>query len=245
VSKRRLSRLVVVLPLALAAGCAGKITPQQAIVEEAFEVCRSQGPSARLERVDRDGRFSVVGRETDANRVHDCMVHYGGPTPRRQAAPPVAAAPPPTPPPTLAPDPTPAPAPPPARTPQPGTLVASRLPGIWRGTLKIPPRAAGEAETASPALLRFDVSAGYLRWNLAAGATAPGLAADGTAIVVDGELRMTGTVRTTGTRPPSAEPSRSSITVRYAGTMVGDRLEVSGITTDKQVHVLSIRRVVE
>ncbi len=228
-SKRRLSRLVVVLPLVLAAGCAGKITPQQALVEEAFEVCRSQGPSARLDRVDRDGLFSVVGRETDANRVHDCMVRYAQPTPRRQAAPPAA----------------PVPAPTPARTPQPETLMASRLPGTWRGTLKIPPRAAGEAEIASPALLRFDVSAGSLRWSLAAGANAPGLAADGTAVVVDGELRMTGTVRTAGARPPSAEPPRSSVTVRYAGTMVGDRLEVTGVTTDKQVHVLSIRRVVE
>ncbi len=224
-SKRRLSRLVIVLPLVLAAGCAGKITPQQALVEEAFEVCRSQGPSAKLDRVDRDGRFSVVGRETDANRVHDCMVRYAEPTPRRPAAQPAA------------------PVPAPAR--QPETLLASRLPGTWRGTLKIPPRAAGEAEIASPALLRFDVSAGSLRWSLAAGANAPGLAADGSAVVVDGELRMTGTVRTAGARPPSAEPPRSSVTVRYAGTMVGDRLEVTGVTTDKQVHVLSIRRVVE
>ncbi len=227
-SKRRLSRLVIVIPLVLAAGCAGKITPQQALVEEAFEVCRSQGPSATLDRVDRDGRFSVVGRETDANRVHDCMLRYAEP-PRRRAGPPAA------------PSPTPAP----VRAPQPETLVASRLPGTWRGTLKIPPRAAGEAEVASPALLRFDVSGGSLRWSLAAGASAPGLAVDGTAVVVDGELRMTGTVRTAGARPPSAEPPRSSITVRYAGTMVGDRLEVTGVTTDKQVHVLSIRRVVE
>jgi hypothetical protein len=229
VSKRRLSGLVIVVPLVLASGCAGKITPQQALVEEAFEMCRSQGPSAKLDRVDRDGRFSVVGRETDATRVHDCMVHYAEPTPRRPGAPPVA----------------PVPARTPARAPQSETLVASRLPGTWRGTLKIPPRAGGEVETASPALLRFDVSAGSLRWSLAAGATAPGLAADGTAVVVDGELRMTGTVRTAGTRPPSAEPPRSSIGVRYAGTMVGDRLEVTGVTTDKQVHVLSIRRVVE
>jgi hypothetical protein len=35
------------------------------------------------------------------------------------------------------------------------------------------------------------------------------------------------------------------VTVRYAGTMVGDRLEVTGVTTDRQVHVLSMRRVGE
>jgi hypothetical protein len=33
--------------------------------------------------------------------------------------------------------------------------------------------------------------------------------------------------------------------VRYTGTMVGDRLEVTGVTTDKQVHVLSFRRAAE
>jgi len=27
--------------------------------------------------------------------------------------------------------------------------------------------------------------------------------------------------------------------------MVGDRLEVTGVTTDRQVHVLSVRRVAE
>ena len=56
---------------------------------------------------------------------------------------------------------------------------------------------------------------------------------------------MTGTVRNAGARPAGTEPSRSGVTVRYAGTMVGDRLEVTGVTTDKQVHVLSIRRVGE
>ena len=123
--------------------------------------------------------------------------------------------------------------------------MASRLPGIWRGTLKIPPRAAGEAETASPALLRFDVSAGYLRWNLAAGATAPGTGGGrhrdrrGWRAAHDGHRAHDG----------HAAAERRAVALEhhggYAGTMVGDRLEVSGITTDKQVHVLSIRRVVE
>jgi hypothetical protein len=35
------------------------------------------------------------------------------------------------------------------------------------------------------------------------------------------------------------------VTVRYEGAMVGDRLEVKGVTTDRQVHVLSVRRVSE
>jgi hypothetical protein len=68
------------------------------------------------------------------------------------------------------------------------------------------------------------------------------LAADGTAVVVDGELRMTGTMRAV---KPGGQPARSNVTVRYAGAMVGDRLEVTGVTTDRQVHVLSVRRVAE
>jgi hypothetical protein len=242
VNNRRSPRIVVATALVLVAGCAPKMTTQQALVEEAFEMCRAQGRSAELDRVDRDGTFSVVGRESDAKRVHDCMVRYAESSRRPASAGGVAPAP------AMA---APAPAPPPASTapaaaasaPPASGLMASRLPGTWRGTLKMPPRASGEAEIASPATLSFVVAAGSLRWTLAA--TVPGLAADGTAVVVDGELRMTGTVRNAGARPSSTEPSRSGVTVRYAGTMVGDRLEVTGVTTDKQVHVLSIRRVGE
>jgi hypothetical protein len=217
--------LAVVLTV-LAAGCADKMTTQQALVEEAFQACRAQGPSARLERVDRDGRFSVVGREGEAQRVHDCMQRYAEPT-RRQppgVTPPLAVA-------------TPA--------PRPETLVGGRLPGTWRGTLRLPSRAAGEADVTSPATVRFLVAAGTLRWTLAAGQPTPSVAADGTAVVVDGELRMTGTIRSPAARAASLDPPRSTVTVRYAGTMVGDRLEVTGVTTDRQKHVLSIRRVAE
>jgi hypothetical protein len=222
----------------LGTGCVPKMTIQQALVEEAFEMCRSQGRSAELDRVDRDGTFSVVGRESDAKRVHECMVRYAENSRRPSPAGGVTPAPAMIAPATVAPAPAQASTAPPA-----GGLVASRLPGTWRGTLKLPPRATGEAEIASPATLSFAVAAGSLRWSLAA--TVPGLAADGTAVVVDGELRMTGTVRNAGVRPSGTEPSRSGVTVRYAGTMVGDRLEVTGVTTDKQVHVLSIRRVGE
>jgi len=214
---RRPRQLLVALVLVLMVGCAPKMTPQQALVEEAFAVCHAQGPSTKLERVDRDGRFSVVGRENESQRVHDCMVRYAEP-PKR---------------------PVPAGAPPAGAPPAPKAeaLVASRLPGTWRGTLKLPPRAAGEVEVSSPALLRFVVAAGSIRWSLASGTSAVPLVADGTAIVVDGELRMTGTVR--------MESVRSNVGVRYAGTMIGDRLDVSGVTTDKQVHILSIRRTAE
>jgi hypothetical protein len=222
----RARRSVVVVLTVLAAGCAGKMTTQQALVEEAFQACRAQGPSTSLERVDRDGRFSVVGREGEAQRVHDCMVRYAEP-PRRPpagAAPPAAVAP---------------------AAPKSEKLVGGRLPGTWRGTLRLPPRAAGESEITSPATVRFLVAAGALRWTLAAGQPTPSVAADGTAVVVDGELRMTGTVRSAAVRATSVEPPRSTVTVRYAGTMVGDRLEVTGVTTDRQKHVLSIRRVTE
>jgi hypothetical protein len=202
---------VIALAVVLAAGCAPKMTPQQALVEEAFESCRAQGPSTKLDRNERDGRFTVVGRESESQRVHDCMMRYAEPTRRAAAAP--------------------------AR---PEALVASRLPGTWRGTLKLPPRSSGETEVAGPAVVRFDVAAGSIHWTLATGAPSAPIAADGVAVVVDGELRMTGTMRATSR---SGDPTRSGITVRYAGALVGDRLEVTGVTTDRQVHVLSIRRV--
>jgi hypothetical protein len=252
VSDHCLRRLALVLSLVLIAGCAPKLTAQQALVEEAFQVCRSQGPSTKLVRVERDGRFAVMGREAESHRVHDCMVRYGEPPKRATApgatAPPAAGAGPPVGAAAPAPRAPGAPsAPPTASTPTAARsepLVAGRLPGAWRGTLKQSARARGEAEAASPATVRFTVAAGRLQWTLAAGGESPTLAADGTAVVVDGELRMTGTLRATA-RAASSEPSRSSVTVRYTGTMIGDRLEITGVTTDKQVHVLSIRRVVE
>lgn len=200
--------------LIVLAGCAPKMTPQQALVEEAFASCRAQGPSTKLERVERDGRFSVVGREPESRRVHDCMVRYAQPARRETSAP----------------------------APRPRTLSAGGLPGTWRGTLKLPPRAVGEAEVATAATVRFAVSGGSLRWSMATNSSPRPLAADGTATVVAGELRMTGTMRAV---KASGQPIRSGVTVRYAGAMVGDRLEVTGITTDRQVHVLSVRRVTE
>jgi hypothetical protein len=222
----RASRFVAVLLTVSTAGCAAKLTVEQAQVEDAFRVCRAQGPSTKLDRVDRDGRFSVIGPEAEARRVHDCMVRHD--EPRRAPA---------------GPKPATAATPPPAT--KPATLVGGRLPGTWRGTLRLSPRSAGEAEVTSPATVRFVVTGGALRWTLAAGPTTRSVAADGTAVVVDGELRMTGTMRPAASRPPSAEPARAGVTVRYAGTMVGDRLEVTGVTTDRQVHVLSMRRVGE
>jgi hypothetical protein len=252
VSEHCLGRFVLVLPLVLIAGCAPKLTTEQALVEEAFNVCRSQGSSTTLERVERDGRFTVTGRESETRRVHDCMVRYAEPPKRAMApgAPPAGAAPPASAarpavgqaPPPRAPSAPPIASAPVAARAEP--LAAGRLPGTWRGILKQPTRATSEAEAASPATVRFTVAAGTLQWTLTAGAGSPTVAADGTAVVVDGELRMTGTVRAAGPAM-SAGASRSAVTVRYAGTLVGDRLEVTGVTTDKQVHVLSIRRVVE
>jgi hypothetical protein len=221
--------LIVAVAALLAAGCAPKLTAQQAIVEEAFEICRQQGPSAKLERVDRDGKFSVVGREIDAQRVHDCMVRYdqASRSSGRTPAPPATAA---------------APAPPAASAPR-AELLAGRLPGTWRGTLTLPPRSIGGSEVTGQATVRFTVVAGSLRWTLATGTAGPPVAADGSAVVVDGELRMSGYVRADG-RPAPADSARP-ISVRYAGTMVGDRLEVTGVTGDQQVHLISVRRIAE
>jgi hypothetical protein len=230
VGERHLIPLVA-LTLVLAVGCAPKMTPQQATVEEAFRACRVQGPSAKLERVERDGRFAIVGRETESQRVHDCMVRYAAPAKKEAtAAAPVAR------PAVSAKKET------VAASPRRETLAASRLPGTWHGTLKLPAQAAGDSEMATPATVRFAVSAGSLRWSMATSAATRPLAADGTAVVVDGELRMTGTMRASKS---NGQPTRSTITVRYAGKMVGDRLEVSGVTTDRQVHVLSVRRAAE
>jgi hypothetical protein len=220
--RERLLSCLIALALVGVAGCAPKMTPQQALVEEAFNACRAQGPSAQLERVERDGRFSVVGREPESQRVHDCMVRYAQPTRPLGVA-------------------TAKPEPKPEAVSRRDTVSAGRLPGTWRGTLTLPPQTAGQGEVAS-ATVRFVVSAGALRWSMATNSSAKPLAADGTALVVDGELRMTGTMRAVR---PTGEPTRSSITVRYAGAMVGDRLEVTGVTTDKQVHILSVRRVSE
>ena len=217
--ERVVRRLIVVVAAAgLVAGCAPKLTTQQALVEEAFKVCQPQGPSTKLEKVQPDGKFTVIGREAEAQRVHDCMVRFDQ-AERRDARP---AAPP----------------PPPTVTTQP--LVAGRLPGTWRGTLRLPPRAAGESEIASPATVRFTVVAGALRWSLASG-TGSAVAADGSAVVVDNELRMTGAVH--GGAGRAAPPNGRPMGVRYAGTLVGDRLEVTGVTADQQVHMISVRRV--
>ena len=91
--------------------------------------------------------------------------------------------------------------------------------------------------------MRFVVAAGALRWTLATGTPTTPLAADGIAVVVDGEVRMTGTMRASSGR--AASRRAPSVSVRYAGAMVGDRLEVTGLTTDKQVHVLSVRRATD
>jgi hypothetical protein len=218
VRERVVRGLVGVAAAVLVAGCAPKVTTQQALVQEAFKACQPQGPSTKLEKVQPDGKFSVVGREGDAQRVHDCMVRFD--RSERLGATPASA---------------PAPAP---VTTQP--LAAGRLPGTWRGTLTLPPRTAGGAEVASPATVRFTVVGGALRWTLATAGTAESVAADGSAVVVDNELRMTGAVRPGGRAPAG---NGRGVSVRYAGTLVGDRLEVTGVTGDRQVHLISVRRV--
>jgi hypothetical protein len=216
VRERVVRRLIVVAAALLAVGCAPKLTIQQALVHEAFKACQPQGASTKLEKVEPDGKFSVVGREGEAQRVHDCMVRFDAAERRDgRAAAPV--------------------------TTQP--LLAGQLPGTWRGTLTLPPRAAGASEVASPATVRFTVVGGSLRWILATATAGPAVAADGSAVVVDNELRMTGAVRPAGGRAAGA--NGRPVSVRYAGTMVGDRLEVTGVTGDQQVHLISVRRVAE
>jgi hypothetical protein len=60
----------------LAAACAPQLSPRQELTWDAFKSCESEGPSARLDRVDVDGGWGLRGREGEVFKVSRCMSAY-------------------------------------------------------------------------------------------------------------------------------------------------------------------------
>jgi hypothetical protein len=202
--------------LALAA-CGPTLTKPQQLVHDAYDVCRGQGSSAKLETVTAEGRWSLLGREGEVQRVNTCMGRY-----TRSVTQP---------------------------TPPPETQVARaptdviRVPGTWKGMLRLASR-SGESAPPSPVTLRLVKDTTGLRWQLATTYNGADATATGVATVTGDRLRLTGTFR-----PPAAagKPATSdgtrTLEVVYMGQVAGDILDVTGLTADQQVHVLSLRRV--
>jgi hypothetical protein len=202
--------------LALAA-CGPTLTKPQQLVHDAYDVCRAQGSSAKLETVTAEGRWSLLGRDGEVQRVNACMGRY-----TRSVTQP---------------------------TPPPETQVAKaptdaiRVPGTWKGMLRLASR-SGESAPPSPVTLRLLKDTTGLRWQLATTYNGADAAATGMATVTGDRLRLTGTFRPPATagKPATSDGTRT-LEVVYMGQVAGDILDVTGLTADQQVHVLSLRRV--
>jgi hypothetical protein len=206
--------LLVVLTLA---ACGPTLTKPQQLVHDAYDVCRNQGGSAKLETVSTEGRWSLVGREGEVQKVNACMGRY-----TRQAS-----------------------QPPPAAEPAPAAKPvtdAIRVPGTWKGMLRLAAR-SGETVPPSPVTLRLLKDGGSLRWQLTTTSTGTDATATGVALITGDRLRLTGHIRTpSAAGRPGADGTRL-LEVVYMGQLAGDTLDVTGLTADQQVHVLSLRRV--
>jgi hypothetical protein len=196
------------------AACAPSLTKPQQIVHDAYDVCRGQGTSAKLESVSTDGRWSLVGREGEVQKVNACMGRYA-----RQVT---------QPPPTE-----------PAAKAAPAA-EGIRVPGTWKGMLRLAAR-SGETVAPSPVTLRLLKDGTALRWQLAATYNGSDASAGGVAMVTGDRLRLTGTYRPPG-RAAASDGTRP-LEVVYMGQLTGEELGVTGLTSDQQVHVLSLRRV--
>ena len=207
--------------LALAA-CGPTLTKPQQLVYDAYDVCRGQGASAKLETVSTDGRWSLVGREGEVQKVNVCMGRYT----RQVMQPPPAEA-------------------PAAKAPvSKASTETIRVPGTWKGMLRLAAR-SGESVPPSPVTLRLMKDGTSVRWQLATTYNGADVAAAGVALVTGDHLRLTGTFRpppgANRTTPPS--DGTRLLEVVYMGQLEGDALDVTGLTADQQVHVLSLRRV--
>jgi hypothetical protein len=67
--------LLLAVPLMLAA-CAPTLSPRQEVTWDAYKECQPAGLSARLDRIQTDGGWELVGRESETFRVDRCMVEY-------------------------------------------------------------------------------------------------------------------------------------------------------------------------
>ncbi|MET0485054.1 MAG: hypothetical protein ABW216_05120 [Candidatus Rokuibacteriota bacterium] len=213
---RRVHSIPLLALLALAA-CGPTLTKPQQLVHDAYDVCRGQGPTTKLETVSAEGRWSLLGREGEVQKVNTCMGRYTRqvmqPTPPAETA--VAKAP----------------------------TEAIRVPGTWKGMLRLASR-SGESVPPSPVTLRLMKDPTGLRWQLATTYNGADAAATGVATVTGDRLRLTGTFRPpTAAGKPAASDGGRPLEVIYMGQVAGDILDVTGLTADQQVHVLSLRRV--
>src|SRR5215470_20194120 len=124
------SSLILSLAMLALAACGPRLTKPQQLVHDAYDVCRGQGASAKLETVSPEGRWSLIGREGEVQKVNACMGRY-----TRQVTQP------------------------PAATDTTGKAVpavsqAIRVPGTWKGVLRLAAR-SGEVVAPSPVTLRL------------------------------------------------------------------------------------------
>src|SRR5262245_2559520 len=115
------SRLITPLAMLALAACGPTLTKPQQLVHDAYDVCRGQGASAKLENVSPEGRWSLIGREGEVQKVNACMGRY-----TRQVTPPPADS---------------------AAKAAPAVTEAIRVPGTWKGMLRL---AARSGETVAP-----------------------------------------------------------------------------------------------
>jgi hypothetical protein len=213
------SPLIPSLAMLALAACGPTLTKPQQLVHDAYDVCRGQAGSTKLETVSPEGRWSLIGREGEVQKVNACMGRYT----RQVTQPPPATA---------------------DTTAKAAPAVAEpiRVPGTWKGMLRLAAR-SGETVAPSPVTLRLLKDGTALRWQLAATYNGADASAGGVATITGDRMRLTGTFR-----PPAAGRAVSSdgprpLEVVYMGQVNGDDLGVTGLTSDQQVHVLSLRRV--
>jgi hypothetical protein len=210
-------RLIPLLAILGLAACGPTLTKPQHLVQDAYDVCRNQGASTKLETVSTEGRWSLVGREGEVQKVNACMGRY-----TRQVT-----------------------QPPPPDTAAVARQVtdAIRVPGTWKGMLRLAAR-SGETVPPSPVTLRLLKDGTALRWQLTTTYNGADSVATGVALITGERLRLTGNFRQppAAGRPVTGDGTRL-LEVVYMGQLAGDTLDVTGLTADQQVHVLSLRRV--
>lgn len=211
-------RLIPLLAILGLAACGPTLSKPQQLVHDAYDVCRNQGASTKLETVNAEGRWSLVGREGEVQKVNACMGRY-----TRQVTQP----------------------PPPAETPAAARPVtdAIRVPGTWKGMLRLAAR-SGDTVPPSPVTLRLLKDGTALRWQLTTTYNGADSVATGVALITGERVRLTGNFRQPAAagRPVTGDGTRL-LEVVYMGQLAGDVLDVTGLTADQQVHVLSLRRV--
>jgi hypothetical protein len=212
------SRLIPSLAMLALAACAPTLTKPQQVVHDAYDVCRGQGATTKLETVSPEGRWSLIGREGEVQKVNACMGRYT----RQVTQPPPAA------------DTT-------AKA-APVVTEAIRVPVTWKGMLRLAAR-SGETVAPSPVTLRLLKDGTALRWQLAATYNGADASAGGVATITGDRLRLTGTFRPPAAGRAAASDGPRPLEVVYMGQVTGDELGVTGLTSDQQVHVFSLHRV--